>query len=231
MKLKSNTMHPLGTFEVESGRLHVTDPDQSAGSPKIATIPARNGTWIAGITTRQAGAFGGRIARLEIAHCDAEPAGAWEAVPVEVEVDSGQAGFFDAAHYARNDEVSEFETQHQRDRLLEHIERLKTRPDYQRDMEVIERAAIDPELGKRPVSELVSVYSPAWMAVSCMARLNQHWYLKCMACTDSEDGAGVLPFGVVSQSGLGDGAYDLFIQRDAEGDAVRAQLVFIGSRA
>lgn len=39
---------------------------------------------------------------------------------------------------------------------------------------------------------------------------------------------GVLPYGIVSDSGYGDGSYDLFVRRDTDGLVTAMKLVFIG---
>ena len=41
----------------------------------------------------------------------------------------------------------------------------------------------------------------------------------------------MLPYGVVSSSGLGDGCYDCYIQRDAFGYLIRAKILFIDTDA
>jgi len=41
------------------------------------------------------------------------------------------------------------------------------------------------------------------------------WYLMCCARTLTKPGVGLVPFGVVSSSGMGDGGYEVFIRRDA----------------
>lgn len=46
------------------------------------------------------------------------------------------------------------------------------------------------------------------------ADFGSKWYSYCCHLTLCEDQAGVLPYGAVSSSGLGDGSYDLFIHRN-----------------
>jgi hypothetical protein len=53
------------------------------------------------------------------------------------------------------------------------------------------------------------------------------WYSHCCDITRSPLGAGVLPYGVVSSSGFGDGGYDCFICRNEYGQIIRAEIEFI----
>lgn len=54
------------------------------------------------------------------------------------------------------------------------------------------------------------------------------FYGACGALTLSSEQAGVFPGSVVSSSGYGDGSYDLYVRRDAEGEITAMRLVFIG---
>ena len=53
------------------------------------------------------------------------------------------------------------------------------------------------------------------------------WYKHCCDITLSPLSAGVLPYGVVSSSGYGDGGYDCFICRNEYGQIIRAEIEFI----
>ena len=52
------------------------------------------------------------------------------------------------------------------------------------------------------------------------------WYDMCLSVTNSFRCAGVIPGGVVSRSGFGDGSYQCYIGREV-GEVVRVRLVFI----
>ena len=57
---------------------------------------------------------------------------------------------------------------------------------------------------------------------------DEPWYsLCCDRTSGSEMGAGVIPYGVVSSSGFGDGSYRCFTQRDREGYIIGIKIVFI----
>ena len=53
------------------------------------------------------------------------------------------------------------------------------------------------------------------------------WYKHCYDITLSPLSAGVLPYGVVSSSGYGDGGYDCFICRNEYGQIIRTEIEFI----
>jgi hypothetical protein len=53
-----------------------------------------------------------------------------------------------------------------------------------------------------------------------------HWYSMCCDITGADDGAGVVPYGVVSSSGWGDGGYNLWVRMD-EGLATGFRIIFI----
>lgn len=95
----------LGAFEVVSGKLIVSDPCYAEDIWCCNALEAvRNGTWNASVV------YDGdlnypRVAALIVEHESAEGVSkSTEEAAFSVGVDSGQAGFFDAAHY-RNERV------------------------------------------------------------------------------------------------------------------------------
>lgn len=60
------------------------------------------------------------------------------------------------------------------------------------------------------------------------SNIASEWYQMCCDVTLSEDGvgAGVIPYGVVSSSGFGDGGYECFFAEN-DGKVVSAMIVFI----
>ena len=97
----------LGTFQVVSGKLAVSDPCYEVDVWCRGELEnVKNGTWRASAIEQNAGRWGKRISRLIAVHEehldeteDATYTGFPELAPFEVGVDSGQAGIFDAAHY------------------------------------------------------------------------------------------------------------------------------------
>ena len=53
------------------------------------------------------------------------------------------------------------------------------------------------------------------------------WYRACADLTLGDESWGVLPNGAVSSSGIGDGSYDVFEQKNAQGEVVSLCCVFL----
>ena len=58
---------------------------------------------------------------------------------------------------------------------------------------------------------------------------DEPWYSMCCDQTQTVNSAGVVPGGVVSCSGFGDGGYDAFVLKDKSGKIVAVRIVFIGA--
>lgn len=88
----------VGTFEVQSGRIMVSDPCYAGGGTGFAAV---NGTWVGEIEESNEGEFGLRVSRLT-AYLKGSKA---EFTPSDrhgsVDVDSGQMSISDAASYGR----------------------------------------------------------------------------------------------------------------------------------
>ena len=96
----------IGTFQIESGVLVVSDPCYELGTWCQGVVRhAKNGTWEAEINSKDCGEWGERTEELFCRCCGVDAVRHAKA-SFEVGVDSGQAGVFDEAHY-RNDEEAE----------------------------------------------------------------------------------------------------------------------------
>lgn len=110
-------MESIGTFQVESGKLAVTDPcyDREVWTrfPGERAFlggvidKVKNGEWEAFITMEKAGMWGDRVSNLVIIHesvdhMDYDEQDIYEIADFEVGVDSGQAGFFDETSYPQD---------------------------------------------------------------------------------------------------------------------------------
>ena len=94
----------IGSFEVASRELIVTDPGYWFGSWFMGALkPVRAGRWNAGISMVDTGEWGGYVSKLTIWHESAPEIGDLRKAKADFKVgaDSGQAGFFDAAHYRK----------------------------------------------------------------------------------------------------------------------------------
>ena len=158
-------MTVLGGFEMTSQTMRVSDPCYDRDVWCCGTFgKCKTGTWEAGVLKTDMGDWGVRCAVLAVRHKETGPdysvirqrkvyqmKDGWLEQPIDVGVDSGQAGFYDEAFYQDN---SIF----------------KGMPEPEHD------------------------YGDLWYNHACDITL-------------SEMSAGVMPYGVVSSSGFGDGSY------------------------
>lgn len=151
-------------FTLTSGTFRVTDPcyDGLYWTSGIIGIinNARKGKW-KGVVTSPWG-MQGRVAELQIVQENYTTASKmWESAGFSVGVDSGQAGFFDAALY------------------------------------------------------------PEWSE-------ENNFYDTICKGTLSENQYAVVPFGIASSTGYGDGEYKCYVAKNIEGEVIAAKIVFIG---
>lgn len=97
----------LGTFEVETDELIISDPCYDQGTWCMGALsPVKTGTWLALVQRGDYVGWGERICKLVAVHQD-HPIGdapEFRMSPIDVGVDSGQAGIFDERYY-KNDEA------------------------------------------------------------------------------------------------------------------------------
>lgn len=182
---------PIGSFELTTPRMLVTDPCYEPDTFGMGELNnCITGTWDAYIRLSDEGEWGKRVATIIVKARDTEgapsmgnirrnmrflPSG-FKELRGCIGVDSGQAGFFDAQNYQRNDSVDGVATTF-------------------------------------PFDERWGDMSP--------------WYKTCCDRTFSEEQAGVIPFGAVSSSGYGDGAYTCGYHENLDGKADMAFITFI----
>ena len=93
----------LGCFVITGDKIHVSDPCYDydfLGAINLTNVLA--GKYLAYITRLNMGKWGTRTAKLSIRHVDYPEVIPKIAFDWEVEVDSGQAGFFDDQYYKEN---------------------------------------------------------------------------------------------------------------------------------
>ena len=176
-----------------------------------------------------------RVVSLEICHAD-HFVPATDEMPFSVEVDSGEAGFFDAGYIA-TEQVTKSSEAVQQD-WMERIDRLKTKevpnPDY-----LDEEAFLRQEMGTRYCTEgglSVGAIPPDRAESVMKERLNLSFaYQEKLAenpllgrRTFATGSGGTLDKACcVAQSGEGDGGYRCFVGRNSAGQIVSAKLVFM----
>lgn len=178
-------MTVLGGFEMTSQTMRVSDPCYDRDVWCCGTFgKCKTGTWEAGVLKTDMGDWGVRCAVLAVRHKETGPVysvirqrkvyqmkDGWLEQPIDVGVDSGQAGFYDEAFYQDN---SIF----------------KGMPEPEHD------------------------YGDLWYNHACDITL-------------SEMSAGVMPYGVVSSSGFGDGSYVCYTHKGSDGEIDFAFVIFI----
>ncbi len=98
----------LGTFEMESGLMMVSDPCYSRGTwCQCDKIKAKNGVWHATVNMKKYDSWGERCASLTAIHESIVEKNhsliPWYETEAEIGVDSGQAGIYDSKHYTDRD--------------------------------------------------------------------------------------------------------------------------------
>jgi hypothetical protein len=96
----------LGTFEIKSGSVYVTDPCYEIDTwcqGKVDDV--LNGTWVSEADISNAAGWGNRVHILRVYHKEhGDDYSNLQEEKFEVGVDSGQAGFFDADLYPGKDD-------------------------------------------------------------------------------------------------------------------------------
>ena len=111
--------HKIGTFEVTSGALRITDPCYDLDTWCAGTLTqAMNGSWNAYVLISDEGDWGKRVAVLVATHKSVgddfpdiinhygyrDLSGKWNRTDIDVGVDSGQAGIFDLEKFPGKDD-------------------------------------------------------------------------------------------------------------------------------
>ena len=106
MENTKDTNKSIGTFEVESGAIHVSDPCYDLFAWCSGTLKnVQNGTWEASIVRKSVDGWGIRNCEL-IAHPEGiVPGTEWEETIIDGGVDSGQLGFYDLNHYKKHEDI------------------------------------------------------------------------------------------------------------------------------
>lgn len=99
-RFRPENIHELGTFQVKSGEMMVSDPCYSRDTWCQGILKnVKNGEWVAYVEKGQTD-WGNRCWSVYVVHSDYPQTNHFtQRVEFEVGVDSGQAGFFDNAKY------------------------------------------------------------------------------------------------------------------------------------
>jgi hypothetical protein len=227
-KTKTTETIKLGTFEIVSGKVRISDPCYDKKTWCAGTLDnVATGTWKAKVVKidRHDG-WGNRCRKLIATHESFDSAMDYNSnvFDFEIGVDSGQAGIFDDKFYKKNykedylqvgrQEYERHSYKHSAKLALANAEaRLLMAKDklskamYQDKIDYIKSGKyVEDHLGK-PES-------------------TKDWYEVCCDKTLSDVGAGVINYGCVSSSGDGDGSYDGEYLTDSKGRVVSIKINF-----
>ena len=230
-------------FEITSGKMIVTDPcyDKETWWCQAKLDNVKIGKWLATIEYSDEGDWGDRVAQILVWHDslgidnpgrDFPPCS--EYIPADIGVDSGQAGFFDLDKYPDDPNKD--------DAFYEAVCKLT--------LSGIPYSVLE-EAGVYPMADLdkLSDEQKANRASTDYSDRNDYYFRRftspdgnntssnqrdrskladALELHGSLGSFGVLPFGAVSSSGgYGDGGYNLYVERDGNGEVVAARIEFI----
>lgn len=106
------SMTTLGTFDIETGKVIMSDPCYDKGTWCSAGIDGvKNGTYTAAVIMSDEGSWGIRVKELHAYHETLDFPGeidpVWEELGDSIGVDSGQAGIFDEKYYDSDELIPE----------------------------------------------------------------------------------------------------------------------------
>lgn len=215
--------HKLGSFEVQSSVLRISDPCYDKDTWCAGTVKkVLPGTWNAKVKKRDAGdGWGNRCIKLIAVHEDYNISHLkFKKLDIDVGVDSGQAGIFDDKFY----QVNYTEDYLQVGRLEYDT---KTWENSKKNMTSMYEGLLAIAQNKEEKAlyqrMLDSQGNSVWNAPPQPTR---DWYEICSDKTFSNLGAGVIRNGVVSSSGYGDGSYTAYAAKNGIGEVVAVKIVF-----
>lgn len=215
MTTRRGAPEEVGTFDVTSGKLVVSDPCYTA--PDVLPF-VRNGKWTASVVKSDEGGWGIRIAELIACVRDEKlftPCGSWEKAPFEVGVDSGQAGIFDNDHFRKDEDERGYKYEYRPTLVTLQKAQLEARLQCRAE----EGGSLDDQVDAARFRQIAMEKAEPL----CPDDL---WYSMCCDKTLTRS-AGIVPGGVVSNSGFGDGGYDAYVLKDKDGTVVAVRIIFI----
>jgi hypothetical protein len=209
----------LGTFELSSERLVVSDPgndldylERGCGAVLTNCLPGR---WHASVLLgRIPGTSSELCMQLCAWHQNASPNGNWVAQEKTIGVDYGQAGIYDLAHFG--------------DASIVPADVKWTHPVYRTvpATEADENLSLEARVALLSRGEVVG-----GMEVPTDERgpadPDNLWYSYCCELTGGGKHGAVFPFGVVTKAGIGDGDYPLETATDESLRIVGVRITFL----
>jgi hypothetical protein len=211
----------LGTFELSSDRLVVSDPgydldDMERGCGVVLTN-SLSGRWHASVMLGRIPATTSELCMQLCAwHENASPNGHWVAHEKTIGVDHGQAGIYDLAHFGDASIVpADVKWTFQIPKTMSWEEAERYLPAEQWELMKKHRARFSP----MTVTVRTDERGPAMP--------DNLWYSYCCEHTAGEKHGAVFPFGVVTNAGIGDGGYSLETAMDESLSIVGVRITFL----
>ena len=210
--MKTKTIR-IGYFEVNSDQLVVSDPCYDLGVVCAGIIKdPKKGRWLTNIVVvSDQSDWGGHVAELNSFHDDHyhnRNLIFWKNCNFKVGVDSGQAGMFDLPVF-KNKELKE-----------PYVQAGKKEYNDRNTLHLIDALHLIEVTRGTLFNKLAEILAQP-------PKTTNDWYEMCCDKTFSDQGAGTIPGGVVSSSGIGDGTYNAFYAKDETGLVVAVKIVFI----
>lgn len=223
MKKKTRDYVEIGTFTVLGNQIRVTDPCYDKGVWCCGVLDnMRPGKYKAYVAYVDDPFWGHRVEMLLIKHassiCQTRAANyvladeekiywgyGWQDTHITVGVDSGQCGFFDETKYQLPSSI--LTNQSRVNKMTERIEGLLAEH-HEEDARIVK------EQLQKSIDKMPSDFGDVW-------------YTACCHLTLGDVAAGVIPYGAVSSSGVGDGTYDCFVRRETDGQGFMACLLYM----
>jgi Protein of unknown function (DUF4241) len=195
----------IGTFDLLSGILLAADPLYSPRSNlHTVVLNALPGTWTAFVIHGKT-LFGRRPIRLQVQHSAATPSTSWTNHQHTVPVDTAQVGFYDNRHFQKQSNIPLTSLTRAITELNRWADRIRNSPKHLANF-ASSRSEFDAKV-------------KIW--------LQDRWRLANEQACSSKALAEVIPYGVVSRSGIGDGNYPVSFRCDLNGAVVQAAIDFI----
>ena len=204
---------PLGTFDVPSGKLRITDPEYSIelGERCAGTVNAVAGKWEAFVSHHTTTAFYTNREGEKVPYQDRR---------VDILFARAIAGK-DVVPFSKVDNIyiSVEESEDEK-------ETTKSLLNWSEDW-TSEKFVVGVDCAKAGIFDYQNYQNHSVIPDEDTSGLTaKDWINYVEGATECDADAGVVPFGVISKSGYGDGAYDTFTMRDDNGDAIAVVVVF-----
>ena len=206
----------VGDFISKSGTLRISDPcyDKDTWCAGVVSNCVK-GEWEAFIEKREISGWGTRVLKL-IVKAKGHEADERDLLPIDVGVDSGQAGVFDEGLFKSN---------------MKKAHKLTGNKEYSARSYILEIEQVRELIKETGASETLQKQLDKKIARleafdSEELKFSKEFYEVCCDKTLGDMSAGTVEYGAVSSSGLGDGSYAAFAGKNKAGQICEIEIDF-----